>query len=94
MPGNLLARFLRFGLRENDALFQILADLPAIAGMGFADIDEIELDILAVLAVQLVQGTNLVPKGRSGIRAEDQRHRLLALKRAELDGLLAVERFQ
>jgi hypothetical protein len=44
--------------------------------MGLGDIDDQESDFASILLVELIQGGNLPPEGRSGVTAKDQHHRL------------------
>jgi hypothetical protein len=62
--------------------------------VGFADVDEQELDLLAVRVVQRAQPTGCFAEGRSGVGAEDERDRLLLAKRREHDRLAAVFRLE
>jgi hypothetical protein len=41
------------------------------------DVDDQERDLLVVLVIELVEGGNLPPKGRSSVAAEDKHDRLL-----------------
>jgi len=58
--------------RENNFVFEIALGLPDIAGMRLDDIDNQERDLLVVLVIELVEGGNLPPEGRSGVAAEDE----------------------
>jgi hypothetical protein len=49
--------------------------------MGFQDVHRIERDLVAIFLVQLVQGGNLPPEGRSGVAAENEHDGLPAAKR-------------
>jgi hypothetical protein len=48
--------------------------------MGFENVDGQEGDVFAVLLVELIQGRNLLPEGRSSVASEDQHDWLLADK--------------
>ena len=52
--------------------------------MRLEDIDGVEGDLIFVLIVELVEGRNLPPEGRSGVAAKDENDRLFAAERAEL----------
>ena len=59
--------------------------------MCFCDIDHQELDAIAEFVVELVEGGNLPPEGRSGITAEDQHDgALLSGEGTELDMVALV----
>lgn len=45
--------------------------------MCFLDIDEIEISPVLVFRIERIEGTDLVPKGRSSVTAEDQHDRPL-----------------
>jgi hypothetical protein len=46
--------------------------------VGFADVDDVESDLILVLIVESVESGNLPPKGRSSIAPEDEHDRFLA----------------
>ena len=57
---------------ENHAIPNVALHLPDIAGVGFRDVDHYELDLIPISVVELVQGRNLPPEGRSGVAPEYQ----------------------
>jgi hypothetical protein len=46
--------------------------------MSFQDVHRVERNVVPVLFIQLVEGRNLPPEGRSSIATEDKHHRLLS----------------
>ena len=46
--------------------------LPNVAGMGLEDVDGEKADAIVVVVVELIEGRNLPPVGRSGVTAEDE----------------------
>ncbi len=60
--------------------------------MRLEDVDGVERDLIFVLIVELVEGRNLPPEGRSGVAAKDENDRLFAAKRTELHVGRFVER--
>ena len=56
---------------------------PTVRGVGFLQVDDEELNFILVLSIQLFEGTSLGPERRSGVAAEDESDRPLALERAE-----------
>ncbi len=79
------------GLFKQDAGVQVVGILPHVAGVRFADVDDIKGDPVLVLIVQLVQGGNLPPEGRSGIAAEDEDYRLRSAQRGQAKVTLFVD---
>ena len=59
--------------------------------MGFEDVDGEEADTIVVVVVELVEGRNLPPVGRSGVTAEDEDDRFLRVERRELHARGFVE---
>ena len=59
--------------------------------MSFQDVDGVKGDFVFVLIVELVEGRNLPPEGRSGVAAEDEDDRLLAAEGTELNMSRLVE---
>jgi hypothetical protein len=45
--------------------------------MRLGDVDDEEADLVRILIVELVEGGNLPPKGRSGVAAEDENDGLM-----------------
>ena len=60
--------------------------------MRLEDVDGVERDLVFVLIVELVEGRNLPPEGRSGVAAKDEDDWLFAAKRTELHVGRFVER--
>jgi hypothetical protein len=56
-------------------LFNIALHLPDVAGMRLGDVDDQERDLISVLVVELVEGRNLPPEGRSSIASKDKHNR-------------------
>ena len=71
------------GAGENNFVFQIALGLPDVAGMRLDDVDNQERDLLVVLVIQLVEGGNLPPEGRSSVAAEDEDDRFRCGERGE-----------
>ncbi len=63
----------RLRLCEEHGILLVLLHLPAVARVDLFDVDRVEVDLLAKLAVDAIEGPSLGPKGRSGIAAEDER---------------------
>jgi hypothetical protein len=59
--------------------------------MGLGDVDDQETRALLVFLVELVEGGNLPPEGRSSIAAENQHDRLLLVQLGKLDASGLVE---
>ena len=51
--------------------------LPDVAGVRFSDVDDQECDPVSELLVEVVEGRNLPPEGRSGIASKHQHHRAI-----------------
>jgi hypothetical protein len=83
-----------FGIREHNLILEIVGILPDVGGVGFANVDNIESDLILVLLVQLIQSGNLPPKGRSSIAPEDEHDRFLATQGGQLEMTLVVRGFQ
>ena len=60
--------------------------------MRLEDVDGVEGDLIFVLIVELIEGRNLPPEGRSGVAAKDENDRLFATKRTELHVGRFIER--
>jgi hypothetical protein len=84
--------FLIFRAGEDDFVFDVASHLPNVTGMRLEDVDGVEGDLVFVLIVELVEGRNLPPEGRSGVAAKNENDGLLAAKRAELDVSGFIER--
>lgn len=89
-------RALLFVLRvgEEDFLADVDGELPAVGGVGFLDVDDVEVDAIAVLAIELVEGGNLPPEGRSSIAAEDEDNGFGGELGRESDAAFAVVGFE
>jgi hypothetical protein len=57
--------------------------------MRFQDIDRVERNLASILFIQLVEGGNLPPEGRSGVAPKHQHHRPSAQRR-KLDRRLVI----
>lgn len=63
---------LGFGGFEEHLFFNIAGDLPLVGGMGFANVDEEEVDFTSVFFGQGVEVPNLGTEGGSSVGAEDE----------------------
>jgi hypothetical protein len=59
--------------------------------MGLSDVDDQETCAVLVFLVELVEGGNLPPEGRSSIAAENQHNGLLLVQLGKLDASGLVE---
>jgi hypothetical protein len=59
----------------------VALNLPAIGGMRFTNVDDEKCDLLTKAAGQGFELPSLGTKGRSGVAAKNQRHRLVIVKR-------------
>ena len=57
---------------NENAIFDILLDLPAVGRVDLLDVDREEVDPLTIGEVDAIEGPSLGPKGRSGITSEYQ----------------------
>ena len=85
------ALVVRRGLLEHDPLPLIGPHLPAVARVGFADIDNEELDPVAEPLLDGFKSANLAPERRSRIATEDENDGTLASEARQLDLALAVK---
>lgn len=69
----------------------ILGNDPAILGVRLADVDDQEVDAVAIPPRQLLERPNLGAERRSRERPEDQRRRPLPQEGGETDRALAVD---
>ena len=88
------ALVLGFGIGEEHLLSQVDGQLPAVSGVSLLDVDDEEIDLIAVPAVELIESGNLPPEGRSSITAEDQHHRLTRQTPGKPDASPAIIRFK
>jgi hypothetical protein len=72
----------------------ITRGLPGVAGMRFADIDDVERGTVLELLVEDVELGNLPAKGGSSVAAEDQDHGLLIAKGRQFHWRRAVYRLE
>jgi hypothetical protein len=79
---------------ENDLIPDVALHLPHIARVSFGDVYGQERNPALVLLVELVEGGNLPPKGRSSVAAKDEHHRLSRGERRQLDTPRLVELHQ
>src|SRR6516165_6562055 len=68
-------------LAEADVLPKVLRHPPTIVGVRFPDVDEVEPDLVPVLAIDFVQAHGPITKRRSGIGAENEADRLTVQRR-------------
>jgi hypothetical protein len=61
---------------EDNIVLNIALHLPDVAGVRLGDVHHQERDLLSILLIELVEGRNLPPEGRSSVASEDQHHRL------------------
>ena len=92
--GHVGALVLGFGIGEEHLLSQVDGQLPAVSGVSLLDVDDEEIDLIAVPAVELIESGNLPPEGRSSITAEDQHHRLTRQTPGKPDASPAIIRFK
>ena len=76
---------------EDDFVFDVALHLPDVAGMRFKNIDNQEGDFAVVVVVELVEGGNLPPEGRSSVAAEDEDDGRVSRERGELHAIGFVE---
>ena len=88
------ALVLGFGIGEEHLLSQVDGQLPAVSGVSLLDVDDEEIDLIAVPAVELIESGNLPPEGRSSITAEDQHYRLTRQTPGKPDASPAIIRFK
>ena len=69
----------------------IFGDDPAVLRVRLADVDDKEMDAVAVPPGQPLQRPNLGAERRSRVRAEDQRHGPLPQEGAEANHAVIVE---
>jgi hypothetical protein len=62
---------------EDNFVFYIALHLPNIARVRLGDVDHKERDPASIFLVELVQGGNLPPEGRSGVAAEYKHNRTI-----------------
>jgi len=78
-------------LVNRDAGAAVLGQDPAFLRVRLAYVDRHEAHAVAVARGELLERPNLGAKGRSGIRAEHERDRLLGKQRREPNGAATVE---
>jgi hypothetical protein len=76
-PGYRLAFVKTLGAGKNDFIADVALHLPHVTGMGFENINGVELDARSILLVQLVESGDLPPEWRSGITPEDEHDRMI-----------------
>jgi len=79
------------GRGEDHSVFYIALHLPHVAGVGFGDIDDVEVNLGFVLQIKLIERGNLPAKGRSGIAPEDQDDGALTSEFRKADRASVVE---
>jgi len=55
---------------EEDLFLHIALRLPDVGGMRFGDVDHEECDATSIFLIELVEGRNLPPEGRSGVASK------------------------
>ncbi len=68
----------RLGLLEYNSVFNVLPGLPAVAGVGFANVDQQEFSFFPVRLVQGFQSPNYGPERVSRVARENQIYRPLS----------------
>ena len=79
---------------KDDVVFYVALHLPDIARVSFEDVDGVKSDVITILLVELVEGRNLPPEGRSSVAAEDKHDRFLSMERRKADVAALVLRRQ
>jgi hypothetical protein len=79
-PGYERAFFFALGAGEDNLVLDIALHLPDVAGMRLGDVNDQECDLIVVFIVELVEGRNLPPEGRSSVASEN-----------EYDGLVGIQ---
>lgn len=79
--GQLGAILICLGVLVNHLLLLVDRQLPAVARVRLLNVDQVEGQFILVLPVELVEGGNLPPEGRSGVAAEDQDYWLVSAER-------------
>jgi hypothetical protein len=79
-----------FWAGEDDVIVQIVGILPDVAGMGFANVHDVERDPVLVLFVELVEVGNLPPERRSSVASENQDDWFLAAHGRQLKSALVI----
>ena len=62
---------------EDDLVFDIALRLPDVGRVRLGDVDHEERNLAPVLLIELVEGRNLPPEGRSGVAPKNQHHRAI-----------------
>jgi len=86
--------FKSLGVDQDHVVADIAGHLPDVAGMSFADVDNIKLYPVLVLFIEVVERGNLPAKGRSSIAAEDQDDGAFIAEGREPHRRGPVERFE
>jgi len=74
--GDFSAVFQRLRIFDKDVIALVLRYLPAVSGMGLADINDVEMSFVFVVGVQFFDRTDRLAKRRSGTTTKDQHNRL------------------
>ena len=82
------------GIDEDHVVADVAGHLPDVAGMSFANIDDIERHPVLVRFVELVERGNLPAKGWSSIAAEDEDDGIFVAKGREPRRRGALQRFK
>src|ERR1035438_6320288 len=78
-------------IAEHDALANVAAHLPDVAGVRLLDIDGVEGDAIPVGIEQSIERGNLPAKGRSSVASEDQHDGTRTAVGGELHGAVVVQ---
>jgi len=80
-----------FRAGEDYLVLDVALHLPDVAGMRFEDVDHQERDAISILIVELVEGGNLPPEGRSSVAAENEDNRLLCREGGKLNAPALIQ---
>src|SRR6202022_2797116 len=86
--GHLLAFGEGFGVWDQNLISDISWNLPAVRGMGLANVHDIDVSLIFVIGIQFFDRTDRIAERRSGTTAENK-HDRLALQRGKFHGGLA-----
>jgi hypothetical protein len=79
---------------DEDAFSFVDWNLPAIGGVGFANVDDEEFGFGLIGAEPTVQFIGVLPERGSGVRAEDENDGLFGLEIAEFDKFVFAHSFE
>ena len=75
---NLVALFSGASGLEEDAIFHVVLELPRVDGVRFLDVDDVERDTIAIIAIETVERGHRPAERRSSVAAEDEDDRPIA----------------